>query len=380
QANRSVEQGVEYDLTLWVKSDAPRAFTVNGQKGTPDWTYYGLGGRIQSSTNWEQKTITFQANATVSDFKLQFLLGEETGTIWFDDIEIRKHPPTVLRRDFSNGTVLLNASKDPVSVAVGSGYKRLKGSQAPKHQLILDDQHAGFSTTGAWSLQQYDSGLWKAAGPYYHAWEGSLHESSGGSATASWKLPIEDDDEYVLSAWWPAAPDAGTWSTNVLYEILSGGVVIVRTNFNQRVDGDQWHDLPPVRLNSTNDCYVRVSSDAGGFVADAIQLKSAARYNDGEPVSEVKLQGMDAIILAVDANAKVEPPALSGITIRDGHLVFSVVNLVPGKSYSLQRRNTLAGVGWESIENFEAIGSSMQVLDALPSGQSQYFYRIQVLQ
>ncbi|MGN6386506.1 MAG: putative glycoside hydrolase, partial [Verrucomicrobiota bacterium] len=42
QANRSVEQGVEYDLTLWVKSDAPRAFTVNGQKGTPDWTYYGL--------------------------------------------------------------------------------------------------------------------------------------------------------------------------------------------------------------------------------------------------------------------------------------------------------------------------------------------------
>jgi len=92
QYNRSLVQGVNYDLTFWARSGQPRYLSVGSQKGSPDWRNYGLSQRLAITTNWQQYTATFSANETVSDARVQFFLGETTGTVWLDDVRADAAP------------------------------------------------------------------------------------------------------------------------------------------------------------------------------------------------------------------------------------------------------------------------------------------------
>jgi hypothetical protein len=46
-----------------------------------------------------------------------------------DGTSLQRGDSNLWRRDFTNGTVLLNATNAPVSVYVGSGYRRIQGTQ-----------------------------------------------------------------------------------------------------------------------------------------------------------------------------------------------------------------------------------------------------------
>lgn len=298
QRDRTLDQGASYGLTFWAKSDRSRYITLGSSKGSPDWRNYGLWERVPISTTWQVYTVTFEATETVTDARIQFFVGEMTGTVWLDDVQLRLHPPDVFQRQYTNGLVLLNGTRQVQTIDLGPGYRRLTGRQAPMQEFILDDGDEVFTTTaGTWLNQAYDSGEWKASGPFYHAWKETLHELSGATGQAQWDLPITSLDVYTVTAWWPAAPQASIWNQKARYEVVMHEQVVVSATLDQRVDGDQWHLVGKALLSPEHHPYVRIVCTGAPCVADALHVQSAERYNNSALAERVTLQPLDGIIL-----------------------------------------------------------------------------------
>lgn len=302
QYGRALQQGFPYDVTFWAKSDKPRTLTLNAQKGAPNWDNYGLNQPVTIGTSWQEYTVTFAPNATVNDARIQFLLGATTGTVWLDDVRVIRHPAEVYRREFTNGLVLLNGTRQRREIVVGPGWQRLRPTsgqpQAPLDERILDDDDPTFATTGVWTATTYDSGLWKTQGPFYHNWGKALHERAGTTGEARWNLAITAADTYTITAWWPAAPAATTWNPNVTYAVVANGQVIATQTADQRTAGDQWHFIATVPLRPEDQPYIRLQcAGSAPCVADALHIRSQQRYNDGSPATKVILQPLDGIVL-----------------------------------------------------------------------------------
>jgi hypothetical protein len=251
----------------------------------------------------------------------------------------------------------------------------LNGAQAPLYEMILDDQDAGFSTTGTWTNAVYDSGLWKAAGPFYHSWAGSLHVRAGADGTARWQLPVLPDDTYTISAWWPAAPEAANWTTQATFQVVAGGIVVASTNLDQTSGGDQWHQVASVSLSATNSTCVNLTAPSGICVADAIWVRSQARYNNGQAVTTVRLQPMDGIILQRD-QPLLAPPRFRGVSLLPNSVALMVTNLTPGVTWTLERCPNLAAHAWQPVQFFQTLGFFTNLMDTLPANHSNAFYRI----
>ena len=373
QYTRALTQGVTYDFSFRARSSAPRRITVSAQKSSPDWRGYGLWQQLWLTNEWQEFTVPFTANETVNDARLQFFLGESTHTVWIDDVRLVTHPPDVFRRDFTHGVVLLNGTREVREVTLGSGFHRLTGDQAPMIERIIDDANPAFTLTGSWTNATHDSGEWKASGPFYHSWAGALRERTSTDGEARWTLPIELDDTYTIAAWWPAAPAGTNWTAPALYEVVSGGIVVASTNLDQRVNGDQWHTLATVRLTTTNQAYLRLTAPPGPCVADAIYVRSAARYNNGQPADAVRLQPMDGIVLARERPTPI-PPRLNGVQRSATHAVLTATDLTPGLTHELQRTPTLTPPGWTVSQSFVATDYTATVTDPATNGTS--FYRL----
>jgi len=299
QPNRTLVKDKRYTLSFWARSDVERLITVSAQKGSPDWNNYGLNQNVAIGPEWKQYTVSFTANADTSQSRIQFLVGQVIGTVWIDDVCLAEAAPQVMRRKFTRGLVLLNTSRETISYDVGFGYRRLSGSQAPRYEYIVDNTDARFSTAGMWSQAVYDSGEWKASGPYYHNWGADCQQTAAASATARWNLTIPQSDIYTITAWWPAAPSlAGTAASNVLFEVVANEIVVASAVYDQRTGGDQWHWVASVALTPQDNAYVRLTSPGSGIcIADAIHVRSSLRYNDGTPCAMVTLAPMDGIVL-----------------------------------------------------------------------------------
>jgi hypothetical protein len=225
------------------------------------------------------------------DFDLGYPIGpaEPVGSVWAFWRE-----PEVFRREFTNGLVFLNGSRKTQTIAVGPGFRRLVGNQAPLHEYIIDDTSSVFSTSGNWKKVVYDSGEWKATGPYFHDWGPGSHEGRGG--TAWWNLKIPESDTYTITAWWPAAPSGHAWNAGATYEVISDGKIVASATFDQRSGGDEWHLVGQVSLHPGASVRLRCDESAP-CLADALHVRSQRRYNDGSPAETVTLQPMDGIIL-----------------------------------------------------------------------------------
>ena len=299
QRSRQLTAGVVYDLEFWAKAGAPRTIRLSSQKGSPDWRNYGLSASVNVTQEWQRFVVTFLARETAGDARIQFFLGADAGTVWVDEVRLVEHPPDVYRRDFTRGAALLNASRERRTIRVGSGYRRLAGEQASRHEYILDDSGPEFSAAAGWRRASYDSGEWKAAGPFFHDWGEGCRQSDSGTGEARWDLALRADDTYTIAAWWPAAPEARDWSRRVVFEVVAGGVVVASTAFDQTSGGDQWQTIAVVPLRTADRPFVRVRNEgAGPAIADALHVRSAGRYNDGSPAETVTLEPMDGIVLA----------------------------------------------------------------------------------
>jgi hypothetical protein len=298
QYNQSLEKAVIYDVSFWAKSDSERTITLSSQKTSPSQRSQALLHNVVIDTRWKEYRVSFAADQTSRDARIQFLLGESIGTVWLDDVSMVVRPPDVYQRKFSNGLVLLNGSQERQEIDIAPGYWRLQGEQAARYETILDDEQAGFSTTGSWTSVKYDSGELKTVGPFYHCWKENCHERSGLQGEARWDLEIQAADTYKITAWWPAAPQANTWNQNVVYEVVAGEQVVASATFDQRSGGDEWHFVGDVFLSPDDQNYVRMYCEGEApCLADALHIRSRARYNDGSPATKVTLQPLDGIIL-----------------------------------------------------------------------------------
>jgi hypothetical protein len=296
QRDRSLTKGQAYDLTFWAKADTSRDIGLASQKGVPDWRNYGLSRTLPITTEWKQYTVTFEANETVNDSRIQFFLGTRTGKVWLDNVRLEIHPDSIYRRFFTKGAALLNGTARRVTVPMPEGYSRFSGAQAPKYQFIVDDDRA--TLTGAWKEVVFDTGQWKSSGPYYHNWGKSCRKLGGKEGSAEWDLGIREDGTYTIEAWWAAAPEQPTWSKRVIYEVVAGGKVIASKTLDQTAAGDQWYAIAEVSLSAADKPFVRLRNEGdSAAIADALHVRSAARYNDGAPVREVTLEPYDGILL-----------------------------------------------------------------------------------
>ena len=298
QSGLSIVKQTSYDLTFMARASAPWQLGVNLQKGASDWRNFGLSRTVAVGTAWQTFTITFEANETASDARLGFELGAAAGSVWIDGVSVLDHPTDIFRRDFERGAVLLNGSRSPQYVAVAAGLQRLSGTQAPRYQVIVDDGDAAFTAGAGFTSAVHDSGLWMAAGPYFHDWAGGSHVLASGSDTAEWDLGLPADDTYTLSVWWAAAPEATGFSKSAVFEVVAAGSVIASQTLDESTAGDSWHSIATLALKAADKPRVRVhNAGAGLLVADAILLESQARWNDGSPMSSITLDPMDAIVV-----------------------------------------------------------------------------------
>lgn len=119
----SVSPWLQYSVTFWAKASAPRTFLVVASNPG--------GGSVASrsvtvGTQWRQYQIVLQPNASVSS-KLVFYLGEQVGDVWFDDVHFQQGATNLYRRDFQNGTVLVNPSDQSLVVPLGGAFQRILG-------------------------------------------------------------------------------------------------------------------------------------------------------------------------------------------------------------------------------------------------------------
>jgi hypothetical protein len=292
-----LEKGRRYDVTFLARADRPRNITLGAQKGSPDWDGYGLWQAVTLSTEWKEYTVAFESTGTDPDARLEFLFGERAGTVWIDAVRMGPHPADVFQREFDNGLVILNASREGRTIPLDRAWRKLTGAQAPLWEVLVDDGDPSFSTTGLVLSTPLDSGEWKAAGPFYHSWGGSLHLLPPGAA-AEWKWSVPADDEYSIDAWWPAAPAAGIWNTAARYEVWIGGVRLATAALDQTRTGDEWHRIADLRLPAGKTAVIRlVCAGTRPCAADALFIHSAARWNDGSLIQNIFLPAMDAIIL-----------------------------------------------------------------------------------
>jgi hypothetical protein len=300
QSQRSLQQGKSYNLTFWARASHPMELRVISSKGSPNWDNYGLSQAVPLTTQWQPVTLTFEANRTVQDARIQFLFGGETGQVWIDEVSLKERGDEVFRRDFQHGIVLLNGTRRRQTVDVGDGFLHLTGEQAPKYQYILDDSGSdGFQTTGQWQEIELGTKEWHAIPPYYHAWNNHCHQRTGNAGQALWDLALRGPGRYTIQAWWAAAPEAKDWTKQAVYEIVAGQKVLASATLDQSQVGDQWHTIAAgVTLNPQDKPCVRLTSSGGGvLLADALHVFSAERYNDGTPVRQVTLEPMDGILL-----------------------------------------------------------------------------------
>jgi hypothetical protein len=318
QWERPLVAGANYELRFRARASAARPIGIASQKGEPDWRSYGLTGSVQAEEAWRTFAVPFTATESADDARIQFHVGAgldgDTGpaTIWIDDVEVVPAPPHVLRREFGRGLVLLNATNERRTIEVGSGWRRIRGATSPLVDRIIDDSDDGFATTGTWSTEAVDSGEWKSTGPYFHDWGASSRFATSGTAT--WTLDLPAQDTYTLSAWWPAAPASAAWSSGGRYDILdASGTVVASVELDQRTNGDRWNEIATLPLGPG--ARVRLTAQNGLSCADAILVRSKARFNDGRPTTSVTLEPMDGLILERDdliaPSADAPPPSVA---------------------------------------------------------------------
>lgn len=374
QDGLSLIGGQEYTVQFWAKSDTPLPIQVSMQGGSPSYLHYGLSATVQSLTGWNPYSLSFIASQSATDGRLEFNLGSAAGNIWIDGVSMVAAPQRLYRRDFQNGVVLLNGTNSPQTFSLEAGLSRFSGSQAPRYQYIVDDSSAAFSATGStWAVNTYDTGWRKPSGPYYHAWNATLHELDSGPGTAQWNLQIPADGQYTIQIWLPAAPSASTWTNAAQYQISQGGTILGTVTLNQAnaSQGDQWFNLGTFNLSAAGNPVLTLQNNgAGPLIADAVYVFSASdKYNDGSAVTSVTLQPMDAILLKRQAPSQTITFSAPGSQIVGAPLA---LNAVASSGLAVSYRSNTPNVCQISGNAAQLTAAGTCSITAAQSGGSGY--------
>ncbi len=137
----SLTGGVEYTLAFAAKASKIRTLQA------------ALGDVIETITvpdEWVRRVVTFEAPRT-GNYRLSFNVGKEDSVVWIDSVYLFRGNADVLRRDFDNATVVVNATPSRRTVDLGGTFRRIRGTG----QDPINDG----STVRQVTIEPYDSAI-----------------------------------------------------------------------------------------------------------------------------------------------------------------------------------------------------------------------------
>lgn len=85
-----LQEGATYSIRFRARASSPRRLKLYGQVNQPDWHPIGLNHVFDLTTEWQTFTCTFQAKDVWATNNMNFMLGEQTGTVWIADFTLTR--------------------------------------------------------------------------------------------------------------------------------------------------------------------------------------------------------------------------------------------------------------------------------------------------
>ena len=128
----TIKQGKEYTLSFLAKASLDSSLSSWVAEAGEPWENYMDFSRVNLTTVWHQYELTAIATGSDDLAKLQFGLGEQSGSVWLDDILLQEGNEDLWRRDYEKGIVLVNATAVSKIIDLNGEFRKIKGKQVPK--------------------------------------------------------------------------------------------------------------------------------------------------------------------------------------------------------------------------------------------------------
>ncbi|MBI5837140.1 MAG: hypothetical protein HZB25_07835 [Candidatus Eisenbacteria bacterium] len=117
-------------VTFWARAAAERDMWVHVQRTESPLTILCYTP-VRIGTSWKQYQVAFNNSIGTVPVNVQVQFGQLAVDAWVDDMHLQQGASSVYRRDFQNGTVLVNSTGNNVTVSLERPYQRLSGTQDP---------------------------------------------------------------------------------------------------------------------------------------------------------------------------------------------------------------------------------------------------------
>ncbi|MEA5079172.1 MAG: carbohydrate binding domain-containing protein [Anaerolineaceae bacterium] len=126
-----IQNGQEYTLTFSAQANMPTVITAWIQQDHDPWQTYLWFGEFDLTDEWQTFTLPLAAEGNDSAAQLHFGLGKQVANIWLGDVSLKQGNADVYRRDFEHGIVLVNATRQAVTLQLGGEFRKINGQQDP---------------------------------------------------------------------------------------------------------------------------------------------------------------------------------------------------------------------------------------------------------
>lgn len=124
-------KGRDYTLSFWAKADRPRDVSLWAQQRAAPWKEWLDLGAVRLTTAWTRYVVSARARGADERATLHVGVGQETGTVWLDDVRLQRGSRDVWRRDYDRGTAIVNATSGARVVPLDGVWHKLRGRQVP---------------------------------------------------------------------------------------------------------------------------------------------------------------------------------------------------------------------------------------------------------
>ena len=125
----ALTSATDHTLTFRAKAERPTTLQVWSSQQLSPWATRLSPQWITLTPEWQTFILPTKASAADAGCYLQIGFGQTATRVWIDDFKVQQGTQEVYRRDFENGTALVNA--------------RNHGARQPGRHLPQDPRHAG---------------------------------------------------------------------------------------------------------------------------------------------------------------------------------------------------------------------------------------------
>lgn len=123
--------GKEYTLSFMARADRTRPVNAWVQQDHAPWENWLNLGTVDVDISWKRYELAAVSSGTDAQGQLIFGVGQTTGTVWLDGVQLQEGSREVWQRDYEGGRAMLNATATTQTVALGETFQKIRGQQVP---------------------------------------------------------------------------------------------------------------------------------------------------------------------------------------------------------------------------------------------------------